>query len=86
MKKTESAYMNCESILENIRLIAAGNQPEQDISDILRNHKCDFLLKKIGKSDIRTEQLNKISVNERYIACKKIFEQIEIYHCSCTSL
>lgn len=78
MKKTESPYMNYENILENIRIIAARNQPEQDISAILRNHSCDFLLKKIGKSDIRMEQLNKISVNERYIACKKIFEQIEI--------
>ena len=68
--------MNNDEILKNIRLLSNDLQPEQDISELLAKHKCNYLLKKYQKSII-TETFNKICVNERYQACKAIFKAFE---------
>ena len=68
--------MNNDEILKNIRLLSNDLQPEQDISELLAKHKCDYLLKKYKKSII-AETFNKICVNKRYQACKAIFEAFE---------
>ena len=66
-----------ENILENLQLIVAGEQPKKDISGILINHKCDYLLDKLGINSALNKLLNKISVNERYRTCNDIFKQLE---------
>lgn len=69
--------MDYNEIFKNIRLLSNNQQPTQDISELLSRHNCNFLLKRYHKFDVRNEALNKIFINERYKACKNIFEAFE---------
>lgn len=69
--------MNENEIVKNVRLLANGKLPDQDISETLMKHKCEYLLKKMNRMDIKAEAFNKICINERYKACKPIFEAFE---------
>lgn len=75
-------YTN-EMIIGAIRSIVRDNIAEIDITELLYNHHCDYLLKKNGGLN---EYLNKISeieqwnrkrVAERYAACKELFYYLE---------
>lgn len=68
--------MNFDEILKNIRLLSNGQKPAQDISGLLKKHNCSYLLTRC-KPEAELEILNKICVNERYKACKNIFEDFE---------
>lgn len=75
--------MESLQILNAVRQIVNGQQPDIDISDILYSHDCLFLLSKI-KSD--SEEIsngraliaaNMITVKERYKACEAVFSALE---------
>ena len=66
-----------EQIIEAIRTCVRGQEPKVDISDVLRAHRCDALLKKQKNSLETVEQIvNRVAIKERYSACKYFFENI----------
>lgn len=70
-------------IIQAIRELAKGKQPEEDITNILYKHNCFYLLSKYKGSNSNNEKqnawsmLNWIRTKERYRECKTIFEEFE---------
>lgn len=68
--------MNANRILENIRMIESGHSPQEDISAILRKHRCTAWLRK-GYPDQPpdpTERLNKIAAAQRFKSCAPVWQ------------
>ncbi|WP_270564236.1 nucleotidyltransferase family protein [Clostridium beijerinckii] len=70
-------------IVESVRLLADGQQPNENISKLLYDHNCFYLLSKVRGQDGYSQKLqvetrfNKISTSERYKACQPILEELE---------
>ncbi len=70
-------YMN--KYIEALRDLVNGKQPSVDISEMLYNHNCTYLLSKITSSNsynykLKIENiLNKICIVERYETCAQLF-------------
>jgi hypothetical protein len=74
--------MDYQEILDNIRLLADDKPPVEDISELLYNHGCHFLLAKMPESPYaeavkRDLTLNEICIKERYKTCKPVFNAFE---------
>ena len=71
---------NHDSQLNAVRALAAGRQPETDISELLFQHKCFYLLSKLRQPHKYTQTLklnsilNQNCITERYRTCKEIFD------------
>lgn len=75
--------MTNQEIIENIRALVKGMQPKQDISKVLLQHRCEYLLTKVAPQEYRQHQalarvVNSIAIKERLKACAPIFSQNEI--------
>lgn len=68
--------MNYDKLLEDIRPLSRDQKPTQDITTLLMNHRCDFLLKKHGYTS-KKDVLNKLCVAQRFKTCRKIFLALE---------
>ena len=68
-----------EDIIDSVRSLAKGEKPEIDISSLLYEHKCFYLLSKTDKSyEYKAEMtMNQICISERYKVCRGIFEDFE---------
>lgn len=83
----ELKYMN--KYIEAVRDLANEKQPSFDISEILYNHGCIYLLSKIKGKNKYTDKLkaenllNKICINERYKACAAVFREFKENNISC---
>lgn len=72
-----------EVILQSIRALAAGREPDTDISELLYRHNCMYLLSRIKKphrysqSLFTNTTLNRINIRERYRCCRSVFEALE---------
>ena len=72
-----------EKIFESIRALANDESPAFDISRLLYEHNCSYLLSKHPSSHAYTEQLqadatlNRICIRERYRQCHPIFVALE---------
>ena len=79
--KMELKYMN--KYIEAVRDLANEKQPSFDISEILYNHGCIYLLSKIKGKNKYTDRLkaenllNKICINERYKTCSAVFREFK---------
>lgn len=77
----ELKYMN--KYIEAVRDLANEKQPSFDISEILYNHGCIYLLSKIKGKNKYTDRLkaenllNKICINERYKTCSAVFREFK---------
>lgn len=73
-------YMN--EYIKAIRTLVKGEQPNINISEILYNHNCHYLLSKIDAKNeyinkLKIENiLNKVCVVERYKMCAELFEKL----------
>ena len=70
-------------IIQAVRDLYHGMPPQEDISEILLAHGCEYLLSKHGTSSYKKQQLlarvvNNAAVKERYKACIPLFSQTEI--------
>ena len=67
--------MTADQIIEAVRACARGEQPQFDISDILRAHKCYALLKP-GQAprELMERVVNLAAIKERYRACEPFFK------------
>ena len=75
--------MNTNEIIESVRALTHNQKFDQQIGDILLNHRCTFLASKLKNAsreqDMKLNQtLNSIAIKERYKACKPIFDTIDI--------
>lgn len=75
--------MTPTEIIQAVRALASGKDPDLNITDILLKHKCPFLASKLkstinGQSINPNQALNNIAIKERYKACKPIFDTLEI--------
>ena len=68
-----------EDIISSVRLLAKGGKPKTDISSLLYEHKCFYLLSKTDKAhEYKAEMMmNQICISERYKVCRSIFEAFE---------
>ena len=70
-------------ILNAVRALAQGKQPAADISDILYEHGCFYLLSMLKAENRYTKAaqtqavLNRISVRERYAVCRPLFQAFD---------
>ena len=74
--------MTSNEIIESVRAIVNGGTPEHDISDILWQHRCFFLLSKLPSNPYKQRlelegALNRIAIKERYKAGAPLFEKID---------
>lgn len=69
-----------DGIIDCVRALAHGGQPATDISKLLYEHNCFYLLSKIKTENEYTLRfkresfLNQICIRERYATCQKIFK------------
>lgn len=67
--------MTAEQITEAVRACARGQEPKDDISDILRSHKCYALIKQGNTAkDMMERVVNLFAVKERYRTCEPFFK------------
>ena len=68
-----------EDIINSVRSLAKGVKPETDISPLLYEHKCFYLLSKTDKAhEYKAEMtMNQICISERFKVCRSIFEAFE---------
>lgn len=68
-----------EDIINSVRSLAKGVKPEMDISSLLYEHKCFYLLSKTHTAhEYKAEMMmNQICISERYKVCRSIFEAFE---------
>ncbi len=72
--------------IKALRDLINGHQPSIDISEMLYNHNCTYLLSKIGSKNNYTNKLkienvlNKICITQRYKICEEVFKKLEICH------
>ena len=74
--------MTSNEIIESVRAIVNGGTPQHDISDILWQHRCFFLLSKLPSNPYKQRlelegALNRIAIKERYKGCAPLFEKID---------
>lgn len=69
-----------EKIINSVRSLVKGEKPEIDISSLLYEHKCFYLLSKTDRANAyKTEMaMNQICISERYKVCRSIFEAFEV--------
>ena len=75
--------MNYDDIINAVRDIVHERTPDTDISDILYQHKCFYLLSKLptfaSSPAFNTEKtLNRIAIKERYKTCEPLFARLDI--------
>ena len=73
--------MDTQKIICAVQALAKGASPKHDISELLYNHKCTYLLLQTTESSYKNEilleqTLNKIAIKERFKACQQLFEQM----------
>lgn len=67
--------MTADQIIEAVRACARGQEPQIDISDILRAHKCYTLLKQgTTPQEFMERIVNLAAIKERYRACEPFFK------------
>ncbi len=72
-----------DKILESINALANGKQPSLDISELLYQHKCFYLLNKINRDNEYVQMMNNdmkrdsIYIQESYKECENIFKILE---------
>lgn len=72
-----------DQILDSVRALADGRQPAMDISQLLYEHNCFYLLSAVSASNRYTEKLkteavlNQICIQERYRACRELFDTLQ---------
>ena len=75
--------MNSPEIIKYVRMLIRGEKPDEQIGDLLLDHRCTFLASKLKNVEYEQEMklnqtLNSIAIKERYKACKPIFDTIDV--------
>ena len=67
--------MTADQIVEAVRACVRGEKPQNDISDILRAHRCYALIKQGNTAQEMMERVvNLAAVKERYRVCEPFFK------------
>lgn len=68
-----------ENVLTSVRSLAKGEQTPIDITDLLYQHKCFYLLSQADKTHKYQAEMamNRVCISERYRVCRSIFEAFE---------
>ena len=69
--------MTADQIVEAVRDCVRGKEPQNDISDILRTHKCYALIKQGNTAQEMMERVvNLAAIKERYRVCEPFFKNV----------